>query len=92
MLLSYNSLAQHLNGWISNSMYIFGFGSWASIDEKFKHENWWGWLGFSQIAGCAQQSGWTRVNLTNFHALISYYLVAAEGGESNNPPITLFVR
>ena len=37
-------------------------------DKKFKHENWWGRLGFSQIAVRSQQSGWTRVNLTNFHA------------------------
>ena len=32
------------------------------------------------------------VNLTNFHALISYYLVAAEGGESSHPPITRVAR
>ena len=40
------------------------------------------------VAGCAQQSGGTRVNLTNFQALISYSVVAAEGGESSHPPIT----
>ena len=35
-----------------------------------------------------QQSDWTWVNLTNFHALISCHLVAADGGESSHLPIT----
>ena len=37
MLLSYNSLEQHMNGWISSSICTFSYGSWASIDDEVNH-------------------------------------------------------
>ena len=47
MLLSYNSLEQHMNGWISSSICTFSHGSWASIDDEVNHlpriTNFWDW-------------------------------------------------